>query len=799
MRSSILLLTLIFFFNTISFADDIKISSKKILLDKNKNTTIFENDVSVLNSEGDNIKSDFAEYNKDLGTLILKKNITITDKYNNILNTDFAEYKEKEKIIYTKGPTKVITSEKYVLESKDLLLNKKKNEILSTNKTIIIDNDGNEITLDNFKYNTELNFFKSIGNIQIKDKNNNIYKFSQIYIDTKKKEIVGADIKAYLNKKEFKIYEENDPRVFANALNIQKEKKIFEKSIFTLCGYRENDKCPPWSIQSTKMLHDNEKKTIYYDNALLKIYDIPIFYFPKLSHPDPSVDRRSGFLLPTYSDTKNLGSGVSIPYFFAINQDKNFTLTNKLYASNNPLFEGAYHQVFKNSYLMADFGYTKGFKKNNNKQKTGDRSHFFSKFMKEFKNNNNSKSSISLSLQDTSNDKYLKNYKILSKLVDYEKDVLENTFNFTHESEDLFLGFDVAAYENLKETYEDKYEYILPELTIDKNLFSNNNFGNLDLQTNLKAHNYDTNKNTNFLVNDFNWSFKDFNFKSGLSGKILANIKNINYEAKNVDIYKEDTSHELYGAFGYLSQFNLQKIQSDSKHKLKPKILFRYSPNKNMRKEIDGSTLTPIDAFNINRLNSMNNFETGLSAAVGLDYEVTKSTQKFDFSIAQVINEKENKKMPSESSLDEKLSDLVFSSNFTVNDKFVIEYNGAVDQNYNDMNYNDIGTQINLNPVKLNFSYLEENKHIGDQKYFKSKFSYEKDNGQFSYESKRNLITNSSEFYNLSYEYINDCLRAGLVYRREFYRDSEIEPEDSLMFKITLTPFGDIDTPTFNQ
>ena len=799
MRSSILLLTLIFFFNTISFADDIKISSKKILLDKNKNTTIFENDVSVLNSEGDNIKSDFAEYNKDLGTLILKKNITITDKYNNILNTDFAEYKEKEKIIYTKGPTKVITSEKYVLESKDLLLNKKKNEILSTNKTIIIDNDGNEITLDNFKYNTELNFFKSIGNIQIKDKNNNIYKFSQIYIDTKKKEIVGADIKAYLNKKEFKIYEENDPRVFANALNIQKEKKIFEKSIFTLCGYRENDKCPPWSIQSTKMLHDNEKKTIYYDNALLKIYDIPIFYFPKLSHPDPSVDRRSGFLLPTYSDTKNLGSGVSIPYFFAINQDKNFTLTNKLYASNNPLFEGAYHQVFKNSYLMADFGYTKGFKKNNNKQKTGDRSHFFSKFMKEFENNNNSKSSISLSLQDTSNDKYLKNYKILSKLVDYEKDVLENTFNFTHESEDLFLGFDVAAYENLKETYEDKYEYILPELTIDKNLFSNNNFGNLDLQTNLKAHNYDTNKNTNFLVNDFNWSFKDFNFKSGLSGKILANIKNINYETKNVDIYKEDTSHELYGAFGYLSQFNLQKIQSDSKHKLKPKILFRYSPNKNMRKEIDGSTLTPIDAFNINRLNSMNNFETGLSAAVGLDYEVSKSTQKFDFSIAQVINEKENKKMPSESSLDEKLSDLVFSSNFTVNDKFVIEYNGAIDQNYNDMNYNDIGTQINLNPVKLNFSYLEENKHIGDQKYFKSKFSYEKDNGQFSYESKRNLITNSSEFYNLSYEYINDCLRAGLVYRREFYRDSEIEPEDSLMFKITLTPFGDIDTPTFNQ
>ena len=72
-------------------------------------------------------------------------------------------------------------------------------------------------------------------------------------------------------------------------------------------------------------------------------------------------------------------------------------------------------------------------------------------------------------------------------------------------------------------------------------------------------------------------------------------------------------------------------------------------------------------------------------------------------------------------------------------------------------------------------------------------------NGIFSFETKRNLITDSSEFYNLSYEYINDCLRAGLVYRREFYEDSELEPENSLMFKITLTPFGNINSPSFAE
>ena len=84
------------------------------------------------------------------------------------------------------------------------------------------------------------------------------------------------------------------------------------------------------------MLHDN-KKTIYYNNAIIKVYDIPIFYFPRLSHPDPSVERRSGFLPPSITDTKNLGEGIVVPYFFDIAKNKNFTLTSKLYSSENPL------------------------------------------------------------------------------------------------------------------------------------------------------------------------------------------------------------------------------------------------------------------------------------------------------------------------------------------------------------------------------------------------------------------------------------------------------------------------------
>ena len=154
--------------------------------------------------------------------------------------------------------------------------------------------------------------------------------------------------------------------------------------------------------------------------------------------------------------------------------------------------------------------------------------------------------------------------------------------------------------------------------------------------------------------------------------------------------------------------------------------------------------------------------------------------------------------MNSTTSLDEKLSDLVGSVNFKKN-KINLNYNFALDQNYKDLNYNDVGTSMNFGPIDFDFNYLQEKKHIGTQDYFNTKIDFNTDDSLISFETKRNLITNSAEFYNLSYEYINDCLRAGLVYRREFYNDSELEPENSLMFNITLTPFGSINSPSFNQ
>ncbi len=800
MKNNFLIISfLVFFQSTNLFAENLNITSKNISVDKKSEITIFEKEVLIKDTKNNTIKSDYAEYNKRLNLITLKKNVIATDFKGNTFESNEAVYDEKSKLFKSIGETKITTHEGSVVNTENISLNNQQSIVFSNEETVITDIEKNTIFLNNFEYKANEGIFKSVGGIKVIDNLKNSYEFSQIYIDEKNKEIVGSDAKLYINQQDFKFNQDNKPRVFSNTINISNNKSKFIKSSFTMCDYREKDKCPPWELTASEMTHDKKSKTIFYDNAVIKIYNIPIFYFPKLAHPDPTVDRRSGFLNPTYSDTQNLGSSFNLPYFWAIDKDRDLTINSRLFASEHPLFLGEYRQAFKNSNLVFDFGHTQGYKNTSVSKKAGDKSHFFSNFKKQFFSSGLNENNLEVNLQHVSDKKYLKLYKIESDLIEYETETLENYLDFNHynNEKNLSLAFKASSYRTLKESYNDKYEYIFPEVTLSKNIFSEK-YGNGDFQTNFKVHNFDTNKTKKMLINNFDWEFDRSN--NYIDSKFLTSLKNVNYDIKNVQNYKIDTTNEVFGAIGYQAGIDFFKKIADTSHILTPKFLLKFSPN-HMRKENDDLNLDEADIFSLNRLNSNENFESGTNLTVGLNYEKKSKFDNLNFSIAQIINEKENNKnMPDKSSLDKQFSDLVGSVNYERNKNFKFNYNYLVDQNFKETNYNEILTSYDTNNIKFSFNYLEDTRKNTNKEYIKSEVAIKKgDNGLFSFSNKRNLIKNSSEYYDLSYEYINDCLRAGLVYRREFYNDSEIEPENSLMFTITLNSFGSITSPTFSQ
>ena len=303
------------------------------------------------------------QLNKESKIIYANGNVQIMDNKKNIIFTEKAEYNKINEVVRSFGDTDIVTSEKFRIQGEDIFYDNIKQVIYSNKKSVITDINGNKIYTDMFKYLTEKNMFFSQGDVKVVDKRDNEYLFSEIYIDEKKRKIVGSDVRSFFNDPTFKTNEKNEPRFFANSGFIDDEGVSFNRGIFTPCQNREGKKCPPWSIQAEKIKHSQAKKTVYYDKAILKIYDFPIFYFPKFFHPGPTVKRRSGFLFPTLVDNSSVGFSASVPYFWALAENRDMTLTPKIYTKENLLVLHEYRHAFDNSYLVVDSSYTKGYKK----------------------------------------------------------------------------------------------------------------------------------------------------------------------------------------------------------------------------------------------------------------------------------------------------------------------------------------------------------------------------------------------------------------------------------------------------
>ena len=140
---------------------------------------------------------------------------------------------------------------------------------------------------------------------------------------------------------------------------------------------------------------------------MLNLYDIPVFYFPKFFHPDPSVDRRSGLLQPRLNNSDILGSSINIPYFHVISENKDLTFKPTIFDNRIYMLQNEYRQKNENSSFIADFSYIKGYQSaisGNNYSNRNSISHIFSKFDLDLALENFTNSTVKFFLEKVNND-----------------------------------------------------------------------------------------------------------------------------------------------------------------------------------------------------------------------------------------------------------------------------------------------------------------------------------------------------------------------------------------------------------
>ena len=769
---------------------------------------------SATSDNGLIIEADIFEYDKLTNILNAYGTVEINDLVNNyVIFTDNITYIKDKETIFTKGETKAIIESKYNFLSKNVTLLRAQKELYSSEFTEVKDDKFTQYNLNEFRFYIDKNLLKGKNIDVISDytkipENRELYSFKDGIFNLETKNFDASDTKIFLEKNVFGLnkslfslnFEKNNnltknqnaPRVYGVSSSKKGEITKINKGTFTSCGF--NDGCPPWHIDAESITHDSFKKQLTYKNAFLNIYNLPVLYFPKFFHPDPTVKRQSGLLTPQINSSDILGTSIITPYFHVISDNKDLTLTPTIFDSEIEMLQMEYRQENRSSSFIADMAHVRGYqsKKSQNRNSI---SHLFAKYESVLNLSNFNKSLLKLNLEKVSNDTYLKIFD--TNLIDKQikpqnQNSLSSALNLYLNADDYNLDIGMSLRENLSGANSDRYQYILPYYNYDRNLGSNK-FGNFNFSSSGYNNHLNTNSIQTVVNNNLNFLSNDFISKGGLQNNFGIYFKNLNSLGKNYSNYKNSPQSEISSIYNFETKYPLIKPENNYINYLTPKLSFRFNPGD--MKDYSGASrsINSDNIFAIDRLSiGGDSFEEGQSITAGIDYKkenIDNINKYFSFNLASVFRDKEQVKIPNSSTIRSKSSNIIGSANYSLSDNYLLGYDFSLDNNFKNFEYNSISATYKKNNFITTFNFIEENGKIGQTNSIENTTEFKIYNDNYLYfNTRRNRETNLTEYYDLIYEYKNDCLIANIKYKKTYYADRDVVPNEDIFLSLTLFP-----------
>ncbi len=198
------------------------------------------------------------------------------------------------------------------------------------------------LTASRVTYDMKRGVFSANGSVVLREPNGNVLQASMAEIDDKFATGFAEHVRALLT---------NNVTITARyARRIENGVTIYEQASYTACNAcADENGVPLWRIVAGEVRHDMDEHTIYYKNTKLEISGVPVLWAPSFSYPDPSVKRRTGFLLPSFRGG-DYGIGMTTPYFWAIAPDRDLTLLPTWTTQQGPLLEAEWRHRLPNGY-----------------------------------------------------------------------------------------------------------------------------------------------------------------------------------------------------------------------------------------------------------------------------------------------------------------------------------------------------------------------------------------------------------------------------------------------------------------
>ena len=217
--------------------------------------------------------------------------------------------------------------------------------IVTARGHVEISQEGRVLVADSISYNVNTDVVTASGNVALVETTGDVFFANYMEVTGDLKEGFVRDIRLLMADRS---------RLAANSgTRVGGSYNEFNKAVYSPCELCKEDptRAPLWQIKARKVVWDQDDKMIRYEHVVFEFFGVPVAYTPYFEHPDPTVDRKTGFLTPTFRGSEQLGMQLETPYFIVLSDTADMTLSPNVTTKQGVVAAGEYRERFEKGYL----------------------------------------------------------------------------------------------------------------------------------------------------------------------------------------------------------------------------------------------------------------------------------------------------------------------------------------------------------------------------------------------------------------------------------------------------------------
>jgi LPS-assembly protein len=239
-----------------------------------------------------------------------------------------------------------MAAEQPVLLNANQLTYDDKAQTVTASGDVTFSQQGQIVRADRMSYNRNTDVVTAEGNVRIWQTDGSIITASYAEL--------SRDLKQAFIERSTLLLSDNSRFIAMEGERTEGRYVRMNRALYTACEPCKHNRAKPplWQVRAERIVHDNQRKDVIYRNATLELGGVPVFYSPYLSHPDPSVKRRSGFLAPVLGSRPNLGFVARTYYYFDVGPSQDATLETSYSSDRGLLLGGEWRQQTRHGSLQ---------------------------------------------------------------------------------------------------------------------------------------------------------------------------------------------------------------------------------------------------------------------------------------------------------------------------------------------------------------------------------------------------------------------------------------------------------------